>query len=219
MWVHELSYLFLLLVLFTIDIFSHEHLEYYGLAPMERLFAEHGLEVADVTLNDINGGSFRIAVGHAGRFKPSPEAIERVQQLRLKEFELGLDTDAPYAVFRKNIKKIRSDLMAFLRKAKAQKKLVHGYGASTKGNTTLQYCEVTPDLVPAIADRNEDKRGSHTIGTHIPIISEEQSRKLKPDYYLVLPWLFIEEFKVREKEFLARGGKFVLPMPEVKLVS
>lgn len=219
LWVLELSYLPTMLEMNSFDTICHEHLEYYGLAPMERLFAEHGLEVVDVTLNNINGGSFRIAVGHAGRFKPSAEATERVQQLRLKEFEMGLDTDAPYAVFRRNIKKIRTDLKAFLRKAKAQKKLVHGYGASTKGNTTLQYCEVTPDLMPAIADRNEDKWGSHTIGTNIPIISEEQSRKLKPDYYLVLPWHFIDEFKVREKEFLARGGKFVLPMPEVKLVS
>jgi SAM-dependent methyltransferase len=219
LWVLELSYLPIMLEMNSFDTICHEHLEYYALAPMERLFAEHGLEVADVTLNNINGGSFRIAVGHAGRFKPSAEAQARVQQLRLKEFDLALDTDAPYALFRRNIKKIRTDLRAFLKKAKAQKKLVHGYGASTKGNTTLQYCGITPDLLPAIADRNEDKWGSHTIGTNIPIISEEQSRKQKPDYYLVLPWHFIDEFKVREKEFLARGGKFVLPMPEVKLVS
>jgi len=172
-----------------------------------------------VHLNDINGGSFRIVVGHAGKTKPSPEASSRVQQLRLKEFELAFDSDAPFAIFRNNIKRIRKELLAFLRKARAQKKLVHGYGASTKGNTTLQYCGVTPDLVRAIADRNEDKWGSYTIGTNIPIISEEESRKQKPDYYLVLPWHFIEEFKKREKEFLARGGQFVLPMPEVYFVG
>ena len=219
LWVLELSYLPTMLEMNSFDTICHEHLEYYSLAPMERLFAEHGLELADVSLNDINGGSFRIAVGHAGKTRPSAEAQERMQQLRLKEFEMGLDTDAPYALFRRNIKKVRRDLAAFLKKAKAQKKLVHGYGASTKGNTTLQYCGVTPELVPAIADRNEDKWGSQTIGTNIPIISEEQSRKQKPDYYLVLPWHFIDEFKKREKDFLARGGKFVLPMPEVTLVS
>ncbi len=218
LWVLELSYLPTMLEMNSFDTICHEHLEYYSLAPMERLFAEHGLEVADVSLNDINGGSFRIAVGHAGKTHPSAEAQERMQQLRLKEFEMGLDTDAPYAVFRRNIKRVRTELTAFLKKAKAQKKLVHGYGASTKGNTTLQYCGVTPELVPAIADRNEDKWGSRTIGTNIPIISEEQSRKLKPDFYLVLPWHFIDEFKKREQDFLARGGKFVLPMPEVRLV-
>ena len=218
-WVLELSYLPTMLEMNSFDTICHEHLEYYSLAPMERLFAEHDLEVADVTLNNINGGSFRIAVGHAGKTRPSPEAQERMQQLRLKEFEIGLDTDAPYALFRKNIKQVRKDLGAFLRKAKAQKKLVHAYGASTKGNTTLQYCGVTPSLVPAVADRNEDKWGSHTIGTNIPIISEAESRKRKPDYYLVLPWHFIDEFKKREQEFLARGGKFVLPMPKVHLVG
>ncbi len=219
LWVLELSYLPTMLEMNSFDTICHEHLEYYSLAPMERLFAEHGLELADVSLNDINGGSFRIAVNHAGKTKSSDQAKERMQQLRLKEFEMGLDTDAPYAVFRRNIKKVRTDLAAFLKKAKAQKKLVHGYGASTKGNTTLQYCGVTAQLVPAIADRNEDKWGSHTIGTNIPIISEAESRKQKPDYYLVLPWHFMDEFKKREKDFLARGGKFVLPMPEVTLVS
>lgn len=218
-WVLELSYLPTMLEANSFDTICHEHLEYYALAPMERLFAEHDLEVLDVHLNDINGGSFRIVVGHAGKTTPSAEARARVQELRLREFELALDTDAPYAVFRTSIKRIRKDLMTFLRKVKAQKKLVHGYGASTKGNTTLQYCGVTPDLVPAIADRNPDKWGSSTIGTDIPIVSEEESRRQKPDYYLVLPWHFINEFKGREQEFLGRGGKFVLPMPHVRLVG
>jgi len=218
-WVVELSYLPSMLEINSFDTICHEHLEYYSLAPMERLLAEHGLEVIDVTLNGSNGGSFRVAAGHAGKIKPSDEARERVQQLRLREFEQAYDTDAPYALFRKNIGKIRKDIRAFLKKAKAQKKLVHGYGASTKGNTTLQFCGVTPDLLPAIADRNPDKFGTRTVGTNIPIISEEASRKLKPDFYLALPWHFIEEFKKREHEFLKRGGKFVMPMPQVHFIG
>jgi len=218
-WILELSYLPLMLKMNSFDTICHEHLEYYSLAPMERLFAEHDLEVVDVTLNDINGGSFRIAVGHKGRVAPSAEARERVQTLRLQEFELALDTDAPYAEFRKNIEKIRKDLRAFLARAKKQKKLVHGYGASTKGNTILQFCDVTPDLLPAVADRNPVKWGSFTIGTNIPIISEEDSRKKKPHYYVALPWHFMTEFKKREADFLKRGGKFVSPMPEVHVVG
>lgn len=218
-WVLELSYLPSMLKVNSFDTICHEHLEYYSLAPMERLLAEHGLEVIDVTLNDSNGGSFRIAAGHAGKVKPSNEARERVQQLRLAEFDMALDTDAPYALFRKNIQKIRKDIRSFLKKAKAQKKLVHGYGASTKGNTTLQFCGVTPNLLPAIADRNQDKWGTKTVGTNIPIISEAESRKQKPDFYLALPWHFIEEFKKREHEFLKRGGKFVMPMPQVHFVG
>jgi hypothetical protein len=219
LWVLELSYLPTMLEMNSFDTICHEHLEYYSLATLERLLAEHQLEVVDVTLNDMNGGSFRISVGHAGKVTPSPEAQARVQDLRLREFELGLDTDIPYAAFRNNIKKIRKDLLAFLKKAKAQKKRVHGYGASTKGNSILQYCGITADLVTAIADRNERKWGADTIGTHIPIISEAESRKQKPDYYLVLPWHFIEEFKQREREFLARGGQFVLPMPKLRMVG
>lgn len=218
-WILELSYLPTMLRMNSFDTLCHEHLEYYSLAPLERLLAEHQLEVVDVNLNDINGGSFRIAVGHAGKLSPLAEARERVQQLRLQEFEMALDTDAPYAVFRRNIEKIRKELLAFLKKAKARKKRVHGYGASTKGNTILQYCGITPDLVPAVADRNQDKWGSFTIGTNLPIISEEESRKQKPDYYLALPWHFLEEFKQREGEFLKRGGQFVVPMPEVRCVG
>ena len=218
-WILELSYLPSMLRMNSFDTICHEHLEYYSLAPMERLFAEHDLEVVDVTLNDINGGSFCIAVGHKGKVAPNAEARDRVQTLRLQEFELALDTDSPYAVFRKHIEKIRKDLRAFLAKAKKQKKLVHGYGASTKGNTILQYCDITPDLLPAVADRNPDKWGSYTIGTNVPIISEEDSRKQKPDYYFVLPWHFMAEFKKREGDFLKRGGKFVLPMPEVHQVG
>ncbi len=218
-WILELSYLPTMLEMNSFDTICQEHLEYYSLAAMERLFAEHQLEVVDVTLNHINGGSFRIVVGHAGKTRPSQEARERVQKLRLQEFDLALDTDAPYAIFRKNIRKIRRDVQAFLKKARAQKKLVHGYGASTKGNITLQYCGLTPALLPAIADRNPDKWGSKTIGTNIPIISEEDSRKQKPDFYFVLPWHFIDEFKRREQAFLSRGGKFVLPMPQVQLVG
>jgi len=218
-WILELSYLPTMLEMNSFDTICHEHLEYYGLAPMERLLAEHDLEVIDATLNDINGGSFRIVAGHAGKAKPAAAARERVQDMRLKEFELALDSDAPFAVFRHNISKIKTDLRTFLKKAKKQGKLVHGYGASTKGNTILQYCDITPDLVPAVADRNKDKWGSHTIGTNIPIISEEDSRKQKPAYFLVLPWHFIAEMKKRESEFFKRGGKFVLPMPRVRLES
>jgi ubiquinone/menaquinone biosynthesis C-methylase UbiE len=218
-WILEQSYLPTMLEMNSFDTICHEHLEYYSLAAVERLFGDHGLEVLDVRLNDVNGGSFRIVVGHAGRHSIKPEWNARVQELRIREFELALDTDAPYAAFRNNIENIRTDLQAFLKKAKAEGKLVHGYGASTKGNTTLQYCGVTPDLVPAIADRNPRKWGHHTIGTRIKIISEEESRALKPDYYLVLPWHFLPEFKQRESDFLARGGRFIIPMPRVHTVG
>lgn len=218
-WILEQSYLPAMLDVNSFDTICHEHLEYYSLAVLERLFGECGLEVVDVHLNDVNGGSFRLCVAHAGRVKPSMEAATRVQELRVREFEMALDTDAPYAEFRANIERIRVELQTFLKKAKAEGKLVHGYGASTKGNTTLQYCGITGDLLPAIADRNPRKWGSYTIGSRVKIISEEESRAAKPDYYLLLPWHFLAEFKTREKDFLDRGGKFVVPFPQVHLVD
>lgn len=216
-WILEQSYLPTMLTMNSFDTICHEHLEYYSLAALERLFNDHHLEVIDVHLNDVNGGSFRLVVGHAGQHQIKPEWNDRVQNLRIHEFELALDTDAPYAEFRKNIEKIRTDLQAFLKKAKSEGKLVHGYGASTKGSTTLQYCGVDSTLVSAIADRNPRKWGQYTIGTQIKIISEEESRAAKPDYYLVLPWHFLPEFKKREVDFLKRGGKFLVPMPTVHL--
>jgi ubiquinone/menaquinone biosynthesis C-methylase UbiE len=218
-WILEQSYLPAMLKMNSFDTICHEHLEYYSLAALERLFNDHHLEVLDVHLNEVNGGSFRLVVGHAGRHTIKPEWNDRAQELRVREFEMALDTDEPYALFRQNIESIRQELQTFLKKAKAEGKVVHGYGASTKGSTTLQYCGVDSNLVSAIADRNPRKWGQYTIGTNIKIISEEESRLAKPDYYLVLPWHFMTEFKKRETDFLDRGGLFVVPMPKVTFIG
>lgn len=217
-WVLEMSYLPTMLAKNSYDTICHEHLEYYSLAPLERLLATHGLVVVDVKLNDINGGSFQVFVKHIGNV-PSPGAEERIHALRLKEFQAGLDTAQPYVDFYRNIHANREELMVFLKRAKKEGKRVHGYGASTKGNTILQYCGVTPELVPMIADRNPAKWGSKTIGTNIQIVSEDESRAMAPDYYLVLPWHFMDEFKQREKAFLKRGGMFVCPLPELTFIG
>ena len=100
-----------------------------------------------------------------------------------------------------------------------QKKKIHVYGASTKGNTILQYYGLDDNLIDAIADRNPDKWSRKTIGTNLKIISEEESRSLNPDYYLILPWHFLEEFRQREVEFLKNGGKFIVPLPDFKIIE
>jgi hypothetical protein len=217
-WVMELHYLPSMLEANSFDAIVHEHLEYYSLAVLERLFAEEALEVVHAELNDINGGSIRLFIGHAGQLERSPEHVRAVQALRIREFELALDAPEPYEEFRRNSEKVRDDLSALLRDLKAQGKTVHVYGASTKGNTILQYAGIDASLVPYAADRNPDKWGSETIATRIPIISEEQSREMAPDYYLALPWHFLDEFLERETEFLARGGKFIVPLPNVRMV-
>lgn len=218
-WVIELHYLPMMLEANAFDAIVHEHLEYYSLAVIERLVGEEGLEVISAELNDMNGGSIRLFIGHAGQHERTPEQTEALMALRVKEFEMALDSPAPYEEFRKGAEHVRDDLVAMCRRIHDEGKKIHVYGASTKGNTILQYAGIGHDLIEAAADRNPDKWGSETIGTRIPIISEEESRAMKPDYYLALPWHFLDEFMEREQDFLQGGGQFIVPLPEVRLVG
>lgn len=218
-WVIELHYLPMMLEANAFDAIVHEHLEYYSLAVIERLIGEEGLEVVSAEINDMNGGSIRLYIGHAGQHQRTPEQLDALMGLRVKEFELALDSPEPYERFRLGSERVRDDLVSMCRKLHGEGKKIHVYGASTKGNTILQYAGIDHSLIEAAADRNPDKWGSETIGTKIPIISEEDSRAMKPDYYLALPWHFLEEFVEREQEFLQGGGQFIVPLPEVRLVG
>ncbi len=221
LWVLEMSYLPSMLEKNSFDTICHEHLEYYALTPLERLLGKHGLQVADAELNDANGGSIRVTAcleGSPHRVR-SDKTRAAIYALKKREFELQLDTPAPYAAFAQRIEKIRADLPALLTKLRKEGKKVYGYGASTKGNVILQYCGLDKSHLYGIADRNPAKWGASTLGTQIPIVSEDEMRAAKPDYLLVLPWHFMREFRAREEAFLARGGKFIVPVPQVEIVS
>jgi NDP-4-keto-2,6-dideoxyhexose 3-C-methyltransferase len=219
LWAMELHYLPTMLTLNAFDVIVHEHLEYYSLAVIERLLADAGLAVTDAELNDMNGGSIRLFITHAGRREPSPEATERLQRLRVGEFEMALDSPTPYERFGRNVERVRTDLKELCERLAGEGKTIHIYGASTKGNTILQYAGLDRSTIPFAADRNPDKWGSETIRTAIPIISEDESRAMKPDYYLVLPWHFLDEFLEREGEYLEGGGRFIVPLPEVRVIG
>jgi C-methyltransferase C-terminal domain/Putative zinc binding domain/Methyltransferase domain len=218
-WVLELHYLPTMLEMNQFDAIVHEHLEYYSLAVIERLLGEVGLRVVRSELNDINGGSVRLFIRKGAGFEPSGGDAEALQRLRVREFEMALDAPEPYERFAAAAEQVRESLATMCRSLVDEGKTIHIYGASTKGNTILQYAGIDHSLVPYAADRNPDKHGSETIGTRIPIISEERSRELQPDYYLALPWHFMDEFVEREQDFLDRGGQFIVPMPEVRIVS
>jgi SAM-dependent methyltransferase len=200
------------------DNICHEHLCYYHLAPLEALFKRHGLQLADVEMNFVNGSSYRLYIRKAAGPAPTKAARDRIAKLRFDEFNLAMDTNLPFDTFKKNIERNKHDLLFFLNQAKQQGKKVFVYGASTKGNVLLQYCGIDTSLVPFAADRNPKKWGAKTLGTDIPIISEDEARAKQPDYFLVLPYHFLDEMLVREKAFLDRGGKFIVPVPSVKLV-
>jgi len=218
-WTMELHYLLAMLEANSFDAIVHEHLEYYSLAVLERLLGESGLQVIDAELNEMNGGSIRLFISHADAREPSRDAADRLQRIRLREFELALDSPIPYERFARDVQRIRDELRSVCESAASEGKTIHVYGASTKGNTILQYAGLDRRLIPHAADRNPDKWGSQTIRTEIPIISEEQSRAMNPDYYLVLPWHFLDEFLDREREYLERGGQFIVPLPEVRVIG
>lgn len=204
------------------DNICHEHLEYYSLLSLENLLKRHNLEVFDVELNDINGGSFRIYIKHKSGgqlIKISEGARQRIDNLKENEEKLELNDKKTYEDFAERVEKIKKEVFNFIKGAVKNGKKVYVYGASTKGNTLLQYFNLDSFLIGAAAERNSTKWGRKTVGTNIPIISEEQARAEKPDYFLILPWHFLEEFKERESEYLKNGGKFIVPLPEFEIID
>ncbi len=200
------------------DNICHEHVAYYHLAPIERLFAQAGLQLVDLELNDVNASSYRLYVRHKHGPAATDEGLARVRAQQTAEFNMKLDENEPYERFKENVISSRYALRYLLEFLKKEGKKVIGYGASTKGNVILQYCGITQDLVPYLADRNPRKHGGSTLGSDIPIISEEDARKMKPDYFLVLPYHFLPEMRKREKDFIDRGGRFIVPVPTVQLI-
>ncbi len=220
LWILEMSYMPRMLEMTSYDTICHEHLEYYSLTVIEKIMAQAGLKVVRVSTNDINGGSLRCYVTPlANMAYKRDEWLQDIRKMRQDEFDLELDTDKPYRNFQDRINVHRDKLMALLKKLKADGKRIHIYGASTKGNTILQWCGIDSRLVDVAAERNPDKFGARTLGTEIPIVSESESRALKPDYYLVLPWHFADEFIERERETLASGTGMIFPLPEIRIVK
>lgn len=217
-WIIEMHYLPLMLARNAFDAICHEHLEYYSLASLEPLLERHGLAVAGVETNEINGGSIRVYVVHGGPRTCPPVRRTSVDSMRAQERELRLHHAETYQKFGKRISAIGTRLRDWLVRERAQKKTIDVYGASTKGNTLLQVFGIDRSLICAAAERNPDKWGKYTVGTWIPIVSEEEARLYANDF-LVLPWHFLSEISQRESGFIARGGKLVAPLPEPQLVD
>lgn len=182
----------------------HEHLEYYSLDSLKYLFETNGLEMFKIEENDVNGGSYRIFARH---YKGTG--------IKFKE-KYTLDDILAFA---KRLEDNRKRCVDFIKAEVAKGRKVYVYGASTKGNVILQYYGLDHTLITAAAERSPEKWGKYTVGSWIPIVSEEEARKANPDYFLVLPWAFFDEFYKREKEWRSRGGKFIVPLPRFRVVS
>ena len=177
------------------------------------------MKAAQASRNSINGGSIRIVATHLNNVTLDREASRQVTAaMRKAEFDLELDTDRPYRYFQDRVNVHREELGSLLRGLKKDGKRIHVYGASTKGNTILEWCGIDQRIIDFAADRNPEKFGAMTLGTDIPIISEEKSRAMKPDYYLVLPWHFKEEFLIRERDTIESGIGFIFPLPKIEII-
>jgi SAM-dependent methyltransferase len=226
LFVLQMSYTPLMIKQLAFDNICHEHVYYWGLASIEKLLKKAGLKVVDCQLNDVNGGSFRIYIkkkkSDVTTFATAPYrdvCNVRVESLIKWEKGLKLDKEEIWLDFYNRIEALKKETVDFIKAEKAKGKVICGYGASTKGNTLLQYFGLDNTLIDAIAERSHYKFGLKTIGTNIPILSEEDVRAMNPDYMLVLPWHFIAEFVKREDEFLSKGGKFIVPCPNFQIIG
>ena len=216
-WHFEQSYMPAMLRTNSYDTICHEHLEYYSLGVVKTILELSGLRLVDVVMNSINGGSFAVTATKAGNttIRPNQAVIE---WLLGQEERMGLNTPRPYREFEERVFRHRDDLTRLIRSLNADGKKIFGYGASTKGNVVLQFCNLTSQDLPAIAEVNPEKFGRVTPGSHIPIISEAEAKAQNPDYFLVLPWHFKDGILRREKDYLASGGRFIFPFPEIEIV-
>jgi hypothetical protein len=215
-WHFEQSYMPSMLRTTAYDTICHEHLEFYSFAVVKDLLEACGMKVLDVEMNDTNGGSFAVSASKIqAPYTPNYPVID---WLLRQEAAMGLNTPGPFREFERKIFDHRTQLLDLIEAIVGSGKTVLGYGASTKGNVLLQFCNITAELIPAIAEVNEDKFGCFTPGTEIPIISEAEAAAMRPDYYLVFPWHFKHAILQREREFRARGGKLIFPLPEIAIV-
>ncbi len=215
-WHFEQSYLPSMLRTNSYDTVCQEHLEYFSLIPIKYILDKAGLKIIDIELNDINGGSFAVTAAKKGSTRKQNNAL--INWILEEEEKMGLKTEKPYREFAERVRSHRESLISLLDGLKKAGKKIIGYGASTKGNVLLQYCGIGTQYLDCIAEVNEQKFGSYTPGTLIPIVSEAEAKAMKPDYLFVLPWHFRNNILSREKEFREAGGKFIFPLPYIEIV-
>jgi hypothetical protein len=197
------------------DHFYHEHTMIHALAPLKKLFGEYGLRMIDVDFYDVHGGSFVLYVAkEEARYATAPSVDVAIAA----EQASGLQQIATYQNFSRLVEINRTALQKALKELVGQGKKIFALGAPLKGSTLLNYCDIGPDLVTLATEVNPFKIGRFTPGTHIPIVYENSISE-QPDYYLVLSWNFLDFFVEKYADYLRRGGKFLVPHPEVRVVG
>lgn len=198
------------------DTIYHEHFSYFSFLAVERVFAHHQLTLFDVEELPTHGGSLRIFGRHAEN--QSRPVAPRVHQLRQREIDDGFLSLDRYRGFGEKVQETKRKLLSFLIDARARGKKVVGYGAPGKGNTLLNYCGIRTDFIDFTVDANPYKQGKYTPGTRIPILAPDAIREARPDFVLILPWNLKEEISRAAAYISEWGGRFVVPIPEVRVL-
>jgi SAM-dependent methyltransferase len=196
------------------DIVYHEHVFYFFLTPLLPLFKRHGLEIFDVERLTIHGGSLRLFAAHRG----ANPVCDSVSNLAADEKSKGVADMAFYRNFAERVGRIREDLLRLLGDLKSRRKSVAAYGASAKGSTLLNFLRLDAGTLAFIADRSTYKQGRFSPGLHLPIVSDDELQARQPDYTLLLTWNFAEEILAQQAEYRRRGGKFIVPIPQVSVI-
>jgi SAM-dependent methyltransferase len=214
-FVIEVPYLIDLLEGTEFDTIYHEHLSYFAVHPLKRLFDDHDMKILNIERKTIHGGSIRV---EAAKETSSHSPKETVEETILFEKEWKIDTLDPYQVFAENIHRLKSELVELLEQLKDEGNSIAGYGAAAKGNTLLNYYDINPETIDFIADKNVLKQGKYAPGSTIPVVSPDHIYETNPDYILIFAWNFSEEIISQQEKFKKEGGKFIIPIPEVKII-
>ncbi len=195
------------------DTIYHEHLCYFTLTALDRLFTRHGLEIVDVERVAIHGGTLRFTSAHAGT---APRSVA-VTALLAEEQAWGVNRPEFYLGFGRRVEQLKHALLERLKTLKAEGKRIAAYGASAKGSTLLNYFGIGRETLDFVVDRSPHKQGRYTPGTHLPILAPEELLEAMPDYVLLLTWNFVDEILEQQAEYRQRGGKFLIPIPELRV--
>ena len=214
-FIFENPYIVDILEKLQFDTMYYDHVSNFGIHPLNILFSQFDMTICDVKRTEVHGGSILVSVKNNTNLKKFTSMPEELVEL---EKSMRLNTIAPYTNFSSKVKKLRSEIINGLRRIKGSKKRIVGYGASARGNTTLCYCNIDTTIIDYIADKNELKQNRYTPLTHIPILNPEKILEDMPDYVLIIAWNFADEIILQLDEYKKRGGKFIIPIPEFKIV-
>lgn len=209
----EMPYLVDLIDHCEFDTIYHQHLCYFSIKALDKLFARHGLSLFDVRRLPIHGGSVRLYVGRGQEVQPS------VRELLQMEAERGFHRADGYADFASRVEHVKTSLRAIIAEFKARGETLIAYGAAAKGTTMLAYCELGTESLDYVVDKNPYKQGRYMPGCRLPILSPEQVMKDRPDAVLLLPWNFAREIMAQQEAYLEQGGRFIIPIPEPQVIA